>query len=254
MLKRIALVGDDAAQAAAAQQHLEGCDACVVAVAPGGALPPGTGAVVTAAGLAAGLDAALAICTQQETLLVLLSEAIGAREGHRPGSARRMLEHASRFAKALGLDAEETSRLERAALLRGLGKLRIDNDVLLKKSVLDYDEWLMIQRHPALGAGMLQELQFSDDIAEVVHAHHECYDGTGYPDCLERAAIPVLARALKLLDVFCAMTSPRHYRSGHATVEQALEHLQSERGKHFDPDLVGAFIHGGVGQAWDAAS
>lgn len=254
MLKRIAFVGDDAAQAVAAQQHLDGHEACLVAVATGAALPAGTGAVVTAAGLAAGLDAALAICAQHETLLVLLSEAIGAREGHRAGSARRMLDHASRFASVLGLDAEQTSQLERAALLRGLGKLKIDNDVLLKKSVLDYDEWLLIQRHPALGAAMLQELRFSDDVAEIVHTHHECYDGTGYPDCLERDAIPLLARALKLLDVFCAMTSPRHYRSGYATVEQALEHLQSERGKHFDPDLVGAFIHGGVGQAWEATA
>jgi HD-GYP domain-containing protein (c-di-GMP phosphodiesterase class II) len=254
MLKRIALVGDDAAQAATAQQYLEGRDAHVVALPPEAALPPGTGAVLAPAGDTAGLDAALAICAQQETVLVLLSEAIGAREGHRAGSARRMLDHASRFAKALGLDAGETSRLERAALLRGLGKLRIDNEVLLKKSVLDYDEWLLIQRHPAMGAEMLRDLKISEDIADIVHAHHECYDGTGYPDRLERAAIPLLARAVKLLDVFCAMTSPRHYRSGYATVEQALEHLQSERGKHFDPDLVGTFIHGGVGQAWDATS
>lgn len=254
MLKRIALVGDDPAQIAAVQQHLEGRDAHVVAVLPGAALPAGAGAVISATGLEAGVDAALAVCADQETLMILLSEAIGAREGHRAGSARRMLDHASRFAKALELDAEATSQLERAALLRGLGKLRIDNDVLLKKSVLDYDEWLLIQRHPALGAEMLRELHISEDIADIVHAHHECYDGTGYPDCLERDAIPLLARALKLLDVFCAMTSPRHYRSGYATLDQALEHLQSERAKHFDPALVGAFVHGNVGRDWEEAS
>ena len=86
------------------------------------------------------------------------------------------------------------------------------------------------------------------DTAEVVLTHHECFDGTGYPRGLEGEEIPRLGRIMKIADVYCAMTSPRPYRAGHSTHEEALEHLQEERGKHFDPELVDVFIDAKVGK------
>jgi HD-GYP domain-containing protein (c-di-GMP phosphodiesterase class II) len=68
---------------------------------------------------------------------------------------------------------------------------------------------------------------------------------------LEGAAVPLLARALRILDVYCAMTSPRLYRKGYSSQEDALEHLRSEQGKHFDPDLVEVFLDAGVGRPWE---
>jgi response regulator RpfG family c-di-GMP phosphodiesterase len=220
-------------------------------VAPHLVAGPGTAAVVAdSAALNDALPSITQISNEWHAALLLLSEAIDVREGHRLGSARRVLEHATRFAAAMQLNAAEQSRFERAALLRSIGKLRLDNDILLKKSVLNYDEWLLLQKHPALGVEILKELNFHLDVADIIHSYHECYDGTGYPDRLEREAIPRLARALKLVDVYCAMTSPRHYRRGHATHEQAAEHFQTERGKHFDPDLVDLFVACGVGNPW----
>lgn len=247
MRKRIAVVGGSKKSIADLSPQAEAEDTELVTVAPEDPLPSGTGSVL-AKDLSAGFASALRVCQVHETLLVLLSEAIGAREGHVAGSARRVLDHATRMAGALALDGSDRARLERAALLRAVGKLKIGNEVLLKKSVLDYDEWIQIQHHPEMGAELLKELGLGADVAEIVHAHREYYDGTGYPDKLERDAIPPLARALNLIDVYCAMTSPRHYRSGHATHEQAVAHLESERGKHFDPAMVDAFLQHNVGK------
>lgn len=247
MRTRIAVVGVKEKALASLRAEAEAADAGITVLAPGADLPTDAGAVL-AADPVAGLPAALAACAAHARLLVLFSESLGAREGHVWGSAARVLAHATRMAAALGLDPAERSRLERAALLRGVGKLRVSNDILLKKSVLDYDEWLAIQHHPEQGAALLREADLCADVADIVRAHHEYYDGTGYPDKIERDAIPLLARALNVIDIYCAMTSPRHYRTGHATHEQAVEHLKSERGKHFDPAMVDAFLEHRVGE------
>jgi len=185
-------------------------------------------------------------------ILELLAEAIDCREDLQQGSSVRVLDHASRFAQALDFDTDTRIALERAALLRGVGKLRISNDILLKKSLLDYDEWTTLKDHPELGAQLLQEAGIFLDAVSLIRYHHECWDGTGYPHGLEGEAIPYGARVLRLIDVFCAMTSPRAYRSGRATREEALAHLQEERDKHFDPAVVDAFIEHDIGHVPEA--
>jgi response regulator RpfG family c-di-GMP phosphodiesterase len=183
-----------------------------------------------------------------EKLLLLLAEAVDCREGIPTGSAARLRAHATRFAEALGLSAEDTARLERAALLRAVGKLKLSNDILLKKSVLDYDEWLMLKQYPAHGAELLNEWGLYTDIAPIIRYHQEAYDGTGYPEGLEKSAIPDLARVLRILVVYCAMTSPRHYRTTVTSHEAAVEYFQRERGQNFDPGYVDVFIAHAIGQ------
>ncbi|HOK88475.1 MAG TPA: HD domain-containing phosphohydrolase [Candidatus Hydrogenedentes bacterium] len=176
-----------------------------------------------------------------ETLL--LADALDAREDIPPGATFRTAAHAARFARALNLDPEQAWRIQQAALWRGVGKLLLDNDLLLKKNLLTYEEWLKIRTYPALGADLLIQRGLADaTIAETVRHHAENYDGTGYPNGLEGQAIPFEARALRVVDVFCAMTSPRPYRGGHATVADGLEYLQQRRGSQFDPDLVDRFV------------
>ncbi len=248
MIKRIAVLNADGALCQALARAAEGHDAIIVAVPPGEAPPPGT--VVLAAGSApaeAALDAALAASAETEGLLVLLADAIACREGIPEGSSERVRRYALRFARALGLSPEEQFSLERAALLRDIGKIRIPNEILLKKSVLDYDEWTLLQSHAALGAELLAERGIYRDVLDAVRYHHECYDGDGYPDHLEKDAIPLSARIMKILDVYCAMTSPRHYRPTHCTHEDAVVHLKNERGKHFDPHLTDVFIEARIG-------
>ena len=247
MLKRIAVVGEGFQQdldADAVRDEIE-----VVRLKPDDELPVATAAVVVDEGNAGtALDLALKHAARQEELLDLLAMAIAAREQFSPEAASRLKEHATRFAEALGLDNADRLTLERGALVHDIGKLRIPNDILLKKTVLTFDEWTMLQSHAQLGADLISGIEGLRDTEDMVRRHHCCFDGTGYPDGLEGEDIPFLARVMKILDVYCAMTSPRHYRQGHSTHEEAVEYLQSESGKHFDAELIRVFIESNVGR------
>lgn len=253
MLKRIAVLGDVETLKQQLGKKTVPKDLELVELTGRGKAPPATAGVVSDAkhGRAA-LKIALELAERQEELLHLLAIAVDSREDHLEGSSRRVQEHATRFARALKLDADQQLVLERAALVKDIGKLRVSNEVLLKQSVLTYDEWILLQKHTSLGWGILKASKALKDVAEIVHRHHCCYDGTGYPDGLEGEEIPFLARAMKILDVYCAMTSPRHYRKGHSTHHEALAHLREEQGKHFDPDLIDTFIKSRVGKPWQA--
>lgn len=183
-------------------------------------------------------------------LLRLLAEAVDAREGHKTGSCARLSDHAVRMGQALDLSDDEIDALEWGALLHDIGKLRVSNDALMKKSVLSYDEWLDLQAHTTKGAELLRELGIGEQVLEIVEGHHECFDGDGYPHHKERDQIPLLARIMKICDVFTAMTSPRHYRPDVPSIDDALEYLKAERAKHFDPDLIDVFIEKEIGRPW----
>lgn len=183
-----------------------------------------------------------------EDTLTLLAEAIDSREELAPGSSLRVMDHAVRFGKALKLSAKDLRTLERGALLRDIGKIRIPNSVLLKYTILTHDEWDMIRKHTHLGGAIVKKVPSLKDIEPIVRYHHECWDGTGYPDELEGKKIPRLAQIVRIVDVFCAMTAMRHYRQNVHSLAQALEHIKSEAGKHFAPDLVKIFVEAKIGK------
>jgi len=249
MNTRIAVVAEDTKLLEAVQKAATGAKALVTPLAAGAAAPPATAAVMASGKhLSAALEAVLSVGHEQAGLLMLIADAVSCREGIPAGSAERLGAHTVRFAQALDLTPEDQLTLERAAYLHDIGKIMISNDILLKKSVLDYDEWSLLQGHSRLGADLLRERNVCTDVVDIVLSHHECYDGDGYPDHLEKDAIPYLARIMKILDVYCSMTSYRHYRATQATHESAIEHLLGERGKHYDPDLVDVFVNAKVGQ------
>lgn len=251
MLIRLAVISEtnkinDTAAVAAEKKGVT-----IVPLKPSAKFPPGTAAALAMAkNTAAAFKHAVAAAAQQEQLLFLLADALDCREGLPQGSSRRVTDHATRFAVALGMSRDDQLVLERAALLRDIGKIAVPNSVLLKEGLLDYDEWLFIQKHPHLGGEIVDKTEALRDIADVVRMHHESFDGDGYPDGLEGDAIPLLARALKIIDVYCAMTSPRLYRKGYSSQEEALEYVRNEQGKHFDPALVETFLAEDVGQPW----
>lgn len=184
-----------------------------------------------------------------DDLLMLIAEAIDAREELAVGSSVRVMDHARRFGRALKLSAKEQRTLERGALLRDIGKIRVPNSVLLKYTILTHDEWDLIRKHTHLGGGIVKKVPSLKDIEPIVRFHHECWDGTGYPDGLEGKKIPRLAHIVRIVDVFCAMTAIRHYRQNVHSLSQALDHIKSESGKHFAPDLVDVFIKAKIGKA-----
>jgi putative nucleotidyltransferase with HDIG domain len=255
MLKRLLVLGDDkkllkaAEKAAAKRPGLR-----ITAPADENSAVQALGVIASSAEhLPAAFQALDGAIREHEALFVLLSEAIDAREGHMRGSCARLCDHAVRLGKALGLPEEKIQALERGALLHDVGKLLISNDVLMKKSLLTYDEWLELHAHTTKGKELLEGLGFEQDVLDIVQFHHEAFDGDGYPNHLEREKIPHLARIMKICDVFTAMTSPRHYRPGIPTIEEALEHLAAERGKHFDPVIIDVFLEQNIGQPWSAA-
>ena len=254
MLTRVGVVSDKDSFRQALMKAATGKGAEGVVIGAGDDLPANITAIVAdQESVKAAMDAACVLGARNEQMLQLLAEAVDCREGFLPGSSVRVMEHATRFAAALKLSPEDQLTLERGALARDIGKIHISNDVLLKEGVLSYDEWSLLQRHPHLGAEIVLQTSCLQDTADIVRNHHECYDGDGYPDGLEGEAIPYLARIMKILDVYCAMTSPRHYRKGHSSHEEAVDYLKSEQGKHFDAAMVDVFMDAGVGQPWKSA-
>ncbi|MBV8036135.1 two-component system response regulator [Roseateles sp.] len=155
----------------------------------------------------------------------------------------RMSHFSRRLALAAGFNEAWADDLLNAAPMHDVGKIGIPDAVLRKPGPLDEAEWAIMRRHPEIGAEIIGEhpsglLRMARTIAL---AHHEKWDGSGYPRNLEGEQIPVEARIVAIADVFDALTTRRPYKSAWP-VEQALEHIQAQAGRHFDPALVEKFI------------
>ena len=138
--------------------------------------------------------------------------------------------------------------LTKSAPLHDIGKVGIPDQVLLKPGKLDADEWEIMKTHAEIGAKAIEQAEQDVDMPveflilakEIAHWHHERWDGSGYPDGLKGDDIPVSARLMALADVFDALISARVYKPA-MPFEQARDMILSERGRHFDPDVVDAF-------------
>lgn len=151
----------------------------------------------------------------------------------------RMSHFSQVIALAYGLSPKQAEDLLHAAPMHDIGKIGIRDDILLKPGKLTAEEFTEMQRHPLIGAEILGDadshlLQLAQQVALY---HHEKWDGTGYPHGLKGEEIPLEARIVALCDVFDALTSTRPYKSAWS-VEDTLAHLQAQKGKHFDPQLV----------------
>jgi len=146
---------------------------------------------------------------------------------------------AAGFARSLGLGERDCERLTQAAILHDIGKAKIPEGILNKPGVLDPEERRIMQKHPSHGHAMLVGGGFSDEMLAVVRWHHECLDGSGYPDGLKGAQIPDLVRLVSVCDVYGALIERRSYKPP-MSAERAFGILDDMRGK-LDSDLVRAF-------------
>jgi HD-GYP domain-containing protein (c-di-GMP phosphodiesterase class II) len=142
-------------------------------------------------------------------------------------------------AERLELPPEEATPLLQAAALHDVGKAAIPDAILNKPGPLDADEWAFMKRHTIIGERILGAAPALAAVARIVRSCHERFDGTGYPDGLAGAAIPLGARVVFACDAFDAMTSDRPYRSAMRRGE-AEEELRRGAGSQFDPDVVEA--------------
>ncbi|MBM7560819.1 HD domain-containing phosphohydrolase [Fusibacter tunisiensis] len=143
---------------------------------------------------------------------------------------------------ALGLSSREINDLKTMGLLHDIGKIAIREEILNKEGPLDALEYAEIKKHPEIGYRILSAVNEMGEMAEHVFAHHERWDGTGYPRGLRGEAIPYLARIICITDAFDAMTSDRTYRKA-MSFDAALEELKQNASKQFDPQIVGVFVN-----------
>ncbi len=142
----------------------------------------------------------------------------------------------------LGLDQASLRDLEFGALLHDIGKLHVPNEILNKPSGLSEAEWLIVKRHPELGQQMLDRVGgVLGEAGRIVRAHHERFDGRGYPDGLAGQDIPLAARIITACDAYNAMTTDRAYRRAMPS-QAAIAELQRESGAQFDPSVVQALL------------
>lgn len=170
-----------------------------------------------------------------------LSQAIDAKDGYTRGHADRVSRIAAAIAQELGLPDSEIQKIELAAMLHDIGKIGVEDRILLKPARLDEDEQVAMQRHPIYGASILEPSNQLRPLVPIVLHHHEHYDGSGYPDGLVGEEIPIGSRIILVSDAYEAMTSDRVYRKaiGH---ERALDQLRKYQRIQFDPKVVEAFL------------
>jgi putative nucleotidyltransferase with HDIG domain len=172
-----------------------------------------------------------------------LVAALDARDSETAGHSERVAELTMAIAAEMGLPAgsEEWRYIAWGALLHDVGKIAIPDEILRKSSFLTDEEWESMRRHPGTGYDILRTVDFLAPAAEIVLAHHERFDGAGYPNGLAGEEIPFGARIFMIADAFDAMTSNRSYRPA-MPAEEALAEILRNSGTQFDPAAVRAFL------------
>ena len=179
---------------------------------------------------------------QIATGMQALSAAATARDRYTAVHAHRLVELAVATARQLGRPEEDLRMLRLCAILHDIGKIGIPDAILYKPGPLNEEEWFIMRKHPDIGQHILQQIGGAfEQLADVVVAHHERWDGKGYPRQLAGEAIPLHARILTVVDAFDAMTSRRVYREP-MTTEQARAELLRCSGTQFDPQVAEAFM------------
>lgn len=176
----------------------------------------------------------------EETLLGLVS-ALDLREHNTRLHSQRVREYTELIASRFGVDEKTRREIGFGALLHDVGKIAVPDRILLKPDKLTDEEWQEMRKHPEAGYRIVKRIGFLRDAAEIVHAHHERYDGGGYPRGLKGDEIPLGARLFMVADVYDALTSQRPYRSPLSHEEAAAE-IRKQSGYHFDPAIVAAFM------------
>jgi len=182
-----------------------------------------------------------------ESVVRALRSALQAKDAYTEGHVGRVSAFACATGRRLGMGERDIELLEVASLLHDVGKIGIPEAILHKPGPLTEEEIRVMREHPRIGAQMLQDLEWLEAAAPLVLHHQERYDGRtdgrfpGYPEGLKGEEIPLGARIVAVVDAFDAMTSDRSYRSALST-EEAIEVLERETGRQFDPGVVEAFL------------
>ncbi len=182
--------------------------------------------------------------TEEESaieIVLALAKALESRDVSTGSHCRRVTRTAEQVALRMGCTFREVQDIRRAALLHDIGKIGIPDQILHKPGPLTEREWAIMRQHPEIGARILRLVHGLNEVARLVLAHHEHYDGSGYPYGLSGDAIPLGARILAVVDAFGAMTTDRVYRPA-LSFRDAIAELRRCAGTDFDPKVVDVFL------------
>ncbi len=169
------------------------------------------------------------------------AKALEMRDSETMGHSQRIVELTLLLAKKLGVKGIDLFHMRRGALLHDIGKMGIPDAILNKPSALSDEEWVIMRKHPVYARDYLSNVSYLAPALDIPYSHHEKWDGTGYPQGLKNEEIPLAARIFAVVDVWDALTSKRPYLHTWSR-EQALEYIQQQRCKQFDPRIVDAFV------------
>jgi PAS domain S-box-containing protein/putative nucleotidyltransferase with HDIG domain len=169
------------------------------------------------------------------------SRALELRDEETEGHTLRVTDMTVRLAQEIGVMGAELIHIRRGALLHDIGKMGIPDRILLKPGRLVGEEWEIMKRHTVYAFEMLRPIEFLRPAIDIPYCHHERWDGTGYPRQLKAEQIPLSARLFAVADVWDALTSDRPYRKAWPE-EKALDYILTNRGLHFDPQVVELFL------------
>ncbi|HVB56262.1 MAG TPA: HD domain-containing phosphohydrolase [Candidatus Acidoferrales bacterium] len=173
--------------------------------------------------------------------LEALGGALDAKDAETEGHCQRVTAFTITIAKAMGVDKGLLRQIARGAFLHDIGKMGVPDQILRKPGPLTTDEREIMRRHCDIGYAVLERIPFLKEAAEIVLAHQECYDGSGYPRGLRGDQIPLGARIFAVADTLDAMISDRPYRKA-LPISTAREEILRYSGRQFDPCVVKIFL------------
>ena len=173
--------------------------------------------------------------------LEALGDALDKKDAETEGHSKRVTAFTIAIARAMGLSKDQIAVIARGAFLHDIGKMAVPDAILRKPGKLTPEEILVMQEHCYHGYEILKKIPFLGEAAEIVYAHQERYDGTGYPRGLKGEEIPLGARMFSVADTLDAITSDRPYRPAQSLTAARIE-IQKWSGRQFDPEVVKVFL------------
>ncbi|MDA0166568.1 HD-GYP domain-containing protein [Solirubrobacter ginsenosidimutans] len=186
-------------------------------------------------------DRAERLAGLQLGVLISMLETLALRDRMTARHSAAVARYARAMAKALGWSREDQDLVHTAGLLHDIGKFAFPDSILLADSRLTDEQWLQVKRHPADGARIVRRIDGYAPVAEIVAAHHERWDGRGYPSALAGEAIPPGARLIAVADTYDVITARDSYRKPIST-DEAIAELRRSAGGQLDPHVVEVFI------------
>ena len=180
--------------------------------------------------------------SSKNKLVQNMLETLGAKSYETKEHSQRMTRLSLKLGEKIGLNKEELNNLSLLATLHDVGKVNIAEEILTKPDSLTDEEWKDIKAHTEKGYAIASAIEEFTPIADGILAHHENWDGEGYPQGLVGEGIPLLARIISIVDAYDVMTNGRPYKEP-MSKEEAIKELKRCAGNQFDPELVEVFIN-----------